>query len=55
VASANDQKVESKVAEQQTALRNQHEPIVLRRRDNSVVEEPSTVPAPVAPQQQGPQ
>lgn len=55
VASANDNKVESKVAEQQAALRNQHAPIVLRRRDNSVVEEPSMPQAPAAPRQQGPQ
>lgn len=51
VASANDEKVEAKVSEQQSALRNQHEPIVLRRRDNSVVEEPSVAPASSAPQQ----
>jgi Flp pilus assembly protein TadD len=45
VASASDTKVEGKVAEERNALRSQHPPIVLRRRDNSVVEEPSTPPA----------
>ncbi len=45
VASASDEKVGSKVAEEQSALRKEHPPIVLRRRDNSVVEEPSAAPA----------
>ncbi|MGA7216737.1 MAG: tetratricopeptide repeat protein [Candidatus Sulfotelmatobacter sp.] len=45
VATGSDQKVEAKVAEEQSALRKEHPPIVLRRRDNSVVEEPSAAPA----------
>jgi Flp pilus assembly protein TadD len=49
VASENDQKVDAKVAEQRAALRQQHEPIVLRRRDNSLVQEPATPPP--SPQQ----
>jgi Flp pilus assembly protein TadD len=51
VASENDQKVEAKVAAQRAALRQQHEPIVLRRRDNSLVQEPATPPPSPAPQQ----
>jgi Flp pilus assembly protein TadD len=54
VASASDVKVEAKVAEDQQALRNQRQPILLRRRDNSVVEEPSTPPA-ASPQRQNQQ
>jgi hypothetical protein len=51
VASENDQKVGAKVAAQRAALRQQHEPIVLRRRDNSLVQEPATPPPSPAPQQ----
>jgi len=55
VASANDEKVEAKVAEQQAQLRNQHPPIVLRRRDNSLVQEPATPPTAAPPQPSPPQ
>jgi Flp pilus assembly protein TadD len=42
VASENDSKVESKVAQAQRALRAQHEPVVLFHRDNTPVQEPNT-------------
>lgn len=45
VAADNNQEVEAKVTEDRNALRRQHEPVVLRRRDNSIVDEsvqPST-------------
>jgi Flp pilus assembly protein TadD len=46
VSSDSDAKVEAKVQQERDALRRtQHEPILLRRRDNSVVEEPATPPA----------
>lgn len=55
VAGDNDGMVEAKVAQERDALRRQQEPVVLRRRDNSIVDdaaqpahEPS--PAPVQPQ-----
>jgi Flp pilus assembly protein TadD len=41
VATENDSKVEAKVIEEREAHRAGHRPIVLRRRDNTVVEEPS--------------
>jgi Flp pilus assembly protein TadD len=50
VASDNDAKVEVKVQQERELRRQQREPIILRRRDNSVVQEPSS-PAPTAPQQ----
>jgi len=50
VASDNDAKVEVKVQQERDVRRQQREPILLRRRDNSVVQEPSTPPNP-APQQ----
>ena len=43
VAADSNSKVEAKVTKDQEALRHQHEPVVLRRRDNSIVEE-STPP-----------
>ena len=48
VAEDNDMKVAAKVAEDRNALRRQNEPVVLRRRDNSIVEEstPQTAPNP---------
>ncbi|MGA8431307.1 MAG: hypothetical protein WB729_15910 [Candidatus Sulfotelmatobacter sp.] len=54
VSSDSDAKVEAKVQQERDALRlTQHEPILLRRRDNSVVEEPATQPAnPQAPPSQ---
>jgi len=50
VASQNDVKVEAKVRQERDARRNQPQPVQLRRRDNTVVEEPAVPPAP----QQGP-
>jgi Flp pilus assembly protein TadD len=51
VASDSEQKVEGKVSQDRAALRRQHEPILLRRRDNSIVQEPSAPPTSSAPQQ----
>jgi Flp pilus assembly protein TadD len=51
VASDSDAKVEAKVEQERDVRRQQRESILLRRRDNSVVQEPST-PAPITPQQQ---
>src|ERR1700722_13246522 len=45
VAADSESKVDAKVSQERSALRQQHEPILLRRRDNSVVQEPSTPPA----------
>jgi Flp pilus assembly protein TadD len=42
VASDNDSKVEAKVEVERNARRQQREPILLRRRDNTVVQEPTT-------------
>jgi Flp pilus assembly protein TadD len=50
VASDNDNKVGTKVAQQQEARRAQHEPVVLLHRDNTPVQEPSAPPA-ITPQQ----
>ena len=44
VASDSDAKVEAKVQQERNARRQQSEPILLRRRDNSVVQEPTTPP-----------
>ncbi len=41
VAADNNTKVEEKITRQREALRRQHEPVVLLRRDNSIVEEPT--------------
>jgi Flp pilus assembly protein TadD len=51
VAADSEKKVESKVSQERAALRQKQEPILLRRRDNSVVQEPSTPPPSPAPQQ----
>jgi Flp pilus assembly protein TadD len=45
VAEESDSQVESKVAQERESLRREHKPILLKRRDNSVVEEPATPPA----------
>ena len=45
VAQDNTSKVETKVAQERDVLRRHREPILLRRRDNSVVQEPSTPPS----------
>jgi Flp pilus assembly protein TadD len=42
VASESDAKVEGKVQQERNARRQQREPVLLRRRDNSVVQEPTT-------------
>ena len=44
VAEQNDAKVEAKVLQERDARRARDEPVLLRRRDNSVVEEPATPP-----------
>ena len=44
VALDNTSKVEAKVAQERDSRRRQHEPLLLRRRDNSIVEEPSSQP-----------
>lgn len=46
VAKDSDSKVEAEVSQEREALRQQHAPVVLRRRDNSLVEEPATPPEP---------
>jgi Flp pilus assembly protein TadD len=50
VARDSDSRVEAMVSEEREALRRQHPPVGLRRRDNSLVEEPSTPPT--EPQEQ---
>ena len=42
VAQDNSSKVNARVAQEREARHRQHEPILLRRRDNSVVEEPAS-------------
>jgi Flp pilus assembly protein TadD len=49
VAADNDTKVAAKVSQERDAYRRQGQPIVLRRRDNTPVQEPSIPPTPVAP------
>jgi len=44
VASDSDAKVEAKVTEQRAERRQHQEPLLLRRRDNSIVQEPATPP-----------
>jgi Flp pilus assembly protein TadD len=44
VAAENDNKVQAKVQQERETYRQQHVPIVLRRRDNTPVEEPATPP-----------
>lgn len=44
VANDSDSRVEEEVAKEQATVRTQRLPIVLRRRDNTVVEEPETPP-----------
>ena len=41
VAADNNTKVEEKITQQREALQRRHEPVVLLRRDNSIVEEPT--------------
>ncbi|MCU1300798.1 MAG: hypothetical protein JWQ87_1082 [Candidatus Sulfotelmatobacter sp.] len=51
VAGDSASKVDAKVSQERASLRRQGEPILLRRRDNSVVEEPSTPPVNQSPRQ----
>jgi Flp pilus assembly protein TadD len=51
VAADSESKVDAKVSQERAARRQQNEPILLRRRDNSVVEEPANPPASTAPRQ----
>jgi Flp pilus assembly protein TadD len=46
VAGDSDSRVEAKVTQDREALRRRHEPVVLRRRDNSIVNESEQPPAP---------
>lgn len=46
VAADSDTRVEAKVTQDRNALRQQHEPVVLRRRDNSIVNESDQPTAP---------
>lgn len=53
LASTSDVKVQAALLAQRNALREHPEPILLRRRDNSPVQEPTTVPARTSPSQTG--
>lgn len=44
VAGDNTSRIEDKAAQERAVLQRQHEPVVLRRRDNSIVNEPSQPP-----------
>ena len=46
VAGDSDSRVEARVTQDREALRRRHEAVVLRRRDNSIVNEPAPPPAP---------
>jgi len=46
VAMDSNSKVEAKVTQERDALRRENEPVVLRRRDNSIVDESAQPPAP---------
>src|ERR1700722_16015812 len=48
VATDSDARVEDKVTQDRNAVRQQHEPVVLRRRDNSIVNESAPPAAPAA-------
>ena len=52
LAADNASKVQSRLAASQQELRQANPPIVLRRRDGSIVQEPAIAPAPTAPNQQ---
>ena len=53
VAADSDGKVNGKMAQERDQLRRQHQPILLRRRDGSIVED-SSAPAATQPQSQAP-
>jgi len=46
VAADSNVKVEAKVTQERDSLRRKHEPVALRRRDNSVVDESTPPPSP---------
>ena len=48
VADDNTSRVGSRVTQERQALQRQNEPVALRRRDNSIVEEPQTPPPPAS-------
>jgi Flp pilus assembly protein TadD len=50
VASDSDSKVQAKVDKERDLHRSEHEPIQLRRRDNSIVDEPNARPTNSEPQ-----
>jgi Flp pilus assembly protein TadD len=56
VSDDSNARVEAKVTQERDALRQQNEPVLLRRRDNTIVEEPSQPAAPaqspITPEQQ---
>jgi Flp pilus assembly protein TadD len=56
VSDDSNARVEARVTQERDALRRQNEPVLLRRRDNSIVEEPSQPAAPtqtsITPEQQ---
>jgi Flp pilus assembly protein TadD len=54
VSADSDTQVQAKLEEQRNALRHERQPILLRRRDNSVVEEPATPPANSTPEKNPP-
>jgi Flp pilus assembly protein TadD len=54
VASDSDSKVQTKVDRERAARRQRNEPIVLRRRDGTVVDESAPPPVSASPQPQGP-
>jgi Flp pilus assembly protein TadD len=54
VAADNGAKVGTKVAQDQQGRRREHEPIVLRRRDNTIVDEPATPSSRTVPPSQNP-
>jgi len=55
VSSQNDSKVEAKVRQERDIRRSQREPVLLKHRDNTVVEEPVTPPNNSVPQPNAPQ
>ena len=51
VAEDNNSRVEARVAQERQSLQRQNEPVVLRRRDNSIVDESVQPAPPIQPQQ----
>src|SRR5437868_4952013 len=54
VAEDNTSRVDTKVAQERQALQRENEPVALRRRDNSIVQEPAQTPTPSAIQPEEP-